>query len=75
MRGLRNQQTSKLSFERTQFGLRGDVTLPNGAIIDCLTWDSKQEVIDFAYTVCRANCAFGRLIVSEGMRQIEVLKV
>lgn len=75
MRGLRNQQTSTLSFERTAHGLRGDVVLPNGCKIDCLTWASKREVVDFAQTVCRANMAFGRLIVSEGLHQVQVIKI
>lgn len=73
--GLRNQKTSFLHFERTSRGLRGDVILPNGAKLDCMTWASKREVIDVANTICRANGAFGRLIVSPNTMQQEVIKI
>ncbi len=73
--GLRNQQTSYLHFERTAHGLRGDVTLPNGCKMDCMTWASQREVIDVANTICRANGAFGRLVISPNTRQQQIIKI
>lgn len=73
--GLRNQQTSFLHFERTAHGLRGDVILPNGAKLDCTTWASKAEVVSMAQTICRANKAFGRLVISPNNYQQEIIKI
>jgi hypothetical protein len=73
--GLRNQKTSFLTFERTAHGLRGDLVLHNGAKLDCMTWASKREVVDMAQTMCRANQAFGRLIISANTVNQEVIKI
>lgn len=73
--GLRNQTTSTASFERTPFGLKASVTLPNGFVMETMTWETKRDVINNCVSICRANRAVGRLIISAGTRQQEVFKL
>lgn len=73
--GLRNQLTSTLSFTRTQFGLQATVVLPNGHEMETMFWDSKKDVVNNAVSICKANKAFGRLVLSPGTLQQEVIKI
>lgn len=73
--GLRNQLTSVATFDRTTFGLKAIVILPNGFQMETMTWDSKRDVINNLVSICRANMAFGRLVLSAGTMQQEVIKV
>jgi hypothetical protein len=72
---MRIQATSLCNFTRTVRGLKATVTLPNGFKMETTTWDSKRLVLDEAVTICKVNKAFGRLIVSPGQRQQEVIKI
>lgn len=73
---MRVQATSLCNFKRTVTGaLSAIVTLPNGFQMETSAWDSKRMVLDHAATICRANQAFGRLIVSPGTRQQEVVRI
>lgn len=72
---MRIQATSLVNFERGSYGLKARVTLPNGFQMVTCTWDSAKMVLDEAQTICRANKAFGRMIVSPGTRQQQVIKI